>query len=147
MVERAPAGEVNTDRNHIMVLSALFLMLLSILLYLIGLYYARMDYPDYIANYPDTSFASLIHPLIIIAVLLMVTSIYLSMNTRRELFLTSGLILLGIYLWNTNSLIVANARVYDSYWHYMISQVIIDQSQFTSQEITSHTFYLLQISE
>jgi hypothetical protein len=142
MVEQAPAIDVNEEKNHIKVLAAVFLMLLSILLYLIGLFRSRVEYPEYINNYPDINFASMIHPLMIISVFLLMISIYLFIRMRREIFLMSGLILLAIYLWNTNSLIVINPSEYDSYWHFMISQIILDQNQFTSQDITTPTFYL-----
>jgi hypothetical protein len=124
-------------------LIAVFILLLSVLLYLIGLYISRFNYPDFIADYGDSSFFFVIDPLIFPAVLLLGLAVYLFAVTKHELLLLCSLIILGIYLWVTNSLIIPNTRTYDTYWHYTLSQFIVDRQYFTYEDLLlGVTWYL-----
>jgi hypothetical protein len=133
----------NNNRSDIIVLIAVFLFVLSFLIYLIGIYFSRIEYPDYIANYPDIKFISITHPLILPATILMGISVFLFAKTKRELMLLLSLITMGIFLWNTNILMMPNPRTYDGYWHYSVSQFIIDNHKFGTSELASYSkFYL-----
>jgi hypothetical protein len=142
MVEFKNPMEFFSENQDLTRLSALFLFLFSILLYLIGIFYSRSGYRDYIAQYPDLSFFAIFNPVLIVAVFLMGITIVLFMVTRRELLLLASLVVMGIYLWDTNSMLVPNALVYDSYWHYSISAYILENNQFSTADITTLTFYL-----